>query len=195
MSTVALTVPPTVAAGDGLVLVLSTNSDATGTAPTGFILEGSQTSAGNITTQVWSRPAVAGDAGSMLTVPLSKQAKVTLQLVAYSGTSATDPVASATGAVDIGGTAHTTPTATAAQGSWVLSVWSDKQSVARSWTAPATGVVERSNLAGLGTGDMATLIADGGAPVPTGSVGGHTATVPAASNRATVFTVVLAPQT
>jgi hypothetical protein len=103
-------------------------------------------------------------------------------------------VASATGAVDVGGTAHTTPTATAAQGSWVLSIWSDKQSVARTWAPPAAGVVERSNLAGVGTGDMATLVTDSGGPVPTGTAGGHTATVPAASNRATVFTVVLAPQ-
>ena len=68
-------------------------------------------------------------------------------------------------------------------------VWS----VARTWTLPATGVVERSNLAGVGTGDLATLLADSGAPVPTGADGGATATVPAASNRATVFTVVLAP--
>ena len=99
-----------------------------------------------------------------------------------------------TGAIDVGGTAHTTPVATAAQGSWVLSIWSDKQAVARTWTPPAAGVVERSNLAGIGTGDMATLLADSGAPVPTGAVGGSTATVPTASNRATVFTVVLAPQ-
>ncbi len=127
-------------------------------------------------------------------MPLSKQAKVTLQLAAYSGTDSADPVASATGSIDVGGTSHTTPTATAAEGSWVLSVWSDKQSVARTWTPPATGAVERSTLAGVGTGDMATLLADGGAPVPTGTVGGLTATVPAASNRATVFTVVLAPQ-
>ncbi len=194
VTTVSVTVPAAVAAGDGLVLVLSTSSDATGTAPAGFVLEGSQTSAANITTQVWSRPAVAGDAGTVLTVPLNKSAKVTLQLAAYSGTSATDPVASVTGAIDVGGTAHTTPVATAAQGSWVLSIWSDKQAVARTWTPPAAGVVERSNLAGVGTGDMATLLADSGAPVPTGAVGGSTATVPAASNRATVFTVVLAPQ-
>ncbi len=194
VTSVALTVPADVAPGDGLVLVLSTNSDATGTAPAGFVLEGSQTSGGNITTQVWSRPAVAGDAGSTMTVVLTKQAKVTLQLAAYSGTSTTDPVATATGTVDIGGTAHTTPTATAAEGSWVLSIWSDKQSAARSWTPPATGVEVRDNLAGLGSGDMATLLADGGAAVPAGAVGGHIATVPTASNRATGFTVVLAPQ-
>jgi hypothetical protein len=55
-------------------------------------------------------------------------------------------------------------------------------------------VTVRDNLAGVGTGDMATLLADGGAAVPAGTVGGLTATVPTASNRATSFTVVLAPQ-
>jgi hypothetical protein len=194
VTTVSLPVPAEVAPGDGLVLVLSTNSDATGTAPAGFVLEGSQTSGGNITTQVWSRAAVAGDAGSTLTVPLNKSAKVTLQLLAYSGTSTADPVASVTGAVDIGGTAHTAPTAPAAQGSWVLSIWSDKQSVARTWAPPSSGVQVRSNLDGVGTGDMATLVVDGGAPVPAGTVGGLVATVPTTSNRATAFTVVLAPQ-
>jgi hypothetical protein len=52
----------------------------------------------------------------------------------------------------------------------------------------------RSNLDGVGTGDMATLVVDGGAPVPTSTVGGLTAAVPTVSNRATAFTVVLAPQ-
>jgi hypothetical protein len=102
-------------------------------------------------------------------------------------------VASATGTVDIGGTSHTTPAATAAEGSWVLSVWSDKQAAARTWTPPASGPEVRSNIPGVGTGDMATLVADGGAAVPAGAVGCLTATVPTASNRATTFTVVLAP--
>jgi hypothetical protein len=40
---------------------------------------------------------------------------------------------------------------------------------------------------------MATLVADSGTTVAAGAVGGLTATVPAASNRATMFTVVLTP--
>ena len=100
-------------------------------------------------------------------------------------------MASVTGAADGAGTAHTTPAATAAAGSWVLSVWSDKQNAARQWTAPSSGVTERSNLAGVGTGDLATLVADSGGPVAAGQVGGLTATVPTASSRATMLTVVL----
>jgi hypothetical protein len=49
----------------------------------------------------------------------------------------------------------------------------------------------RSNLAGVGTNDVATLVGDSGVPVA-GRVGGLRATVPTASTRATVFTIVLA---
>ena len=38
--------------------------------------------------------AAAGDAGDPVTVDLSAQAKVTLQLIAYSGTAASGPIAS-----------------------------------------------------------------------------------------------------
>jgi PKD repeat protein len=186
-----LTVPASVQAGDGLVLVLSTNSTVTGTAPAGFTERAAQSGAPSLTTQVFSRVAGAADAGSTLTVPLSGSAKVTLQLMAYSGTSTTDPVASITGATDVGGTAHTTPTATAVAGSWVLSVWSDKSADPRQWTPPAD-LAARSNLAGVGNGDIATLVADTGAAVAGGQVGGRTATVPVASNRATMLTLVLA---
>jgi hypothetical protein len=77
-------------------------------------------------------------------------------------------------------------------GSWVLSIWSDKSSTARQFVAPA-GLAERSNLAGVGNGDVATLVADSGGPVAAGQVGGLTATVPTASSRSTMLTVVLAP--
>ena len=73
----------------------------------------------------------------------------------------------------------------------MVSVWSDKQPVARRWSPP-TGAVERSNVAGVGNGDIATLVADSGGPVAGGTVGGLTATVPTPSNRATMFTIVLA---
>ena len=88
-------------------------------------------------------------------------------------------------------TSHTTPTvANAPAGSWVLSVWSDKQSAQRAWTPPA-GTVERSDLNAPGTGAVSTMLADGNGPVAGGTVGGLTATLPTSSNRATVFTLVL----
>jgi PKD repeat protein len=193
VTSASLTVPESVRPGDALLLVLSTNSTVTGTAPAGYAQAASLTVAGvSPTTQIFQRVAGLGDAGSEVTVVLSGGAKVTLQLLAYSGTDRTAPVASVTGAESPAGTAHTTPVTTVADGSWVVSVWSDKQADPRQWTAPA-GVAERSNLGGVGNGDIATLVADSGGPVAAGPAGGLTATVPTASNRAATFTVVLTP--
>jgi PKD repeat protein len=190
-STVSVTVPDGVQAGDGLVLVLSTNSTATGTAPAGFTQAAIQASGNAPTTQVFQRVAGADDVGASVTVTLSVAAKATLQLLAYSGTASGGPIASVTSAADGAGTSHTTPVASAPANAWAVSIWSDKSPDPRTWTAPPT-VVVRSNLAGTKTGDVATLVADSGAPV-SGAVGGYTATVSAASSRATMFTVVLAP--
>jgi PKD repeat protein len=192
VTSASVVVPDAVEAGDGLVLVLSTNSAVTGTVPAGWTLAGTQTDAGRMTTQVFSRVAAAGDAGATVTTSFSEWSAVTLQLLAYSGTSASGPIASLTGAASGAGTSHTTPTATAAAGSWVLSIWSDKSSTARQFVPPAS-LAERSNLAAAGNGDVATLVADSGAPVAGGTVGGLTATVPTPSSRSTVLTVVLAP--
>jgi hypothetical protein len=185
-----VTVPAGVQAGDGLVLVLSTNSTVSGAAPAGWTQRGAQLSGTGPNTQVFSRVAGAGDAGTAVTVALSGQAKVTLQLMAYSGTAASGPIASVASSARPSGTSHPTPGATARANSWVLSVWSDKQAAARTWTAPG-GVTVRSNLAGVGSGDVATLVADNGPA--SGAVGNLTATVPTASTRAATFTIVLAP--
>jgi hypothetical protein len=183
-------VPADVQAGDGMVMVLSTNSTVTGATPAGWTLAHSVVSGTGPTTQVFSRVAQAGDAGNAVTVLLSGQAKVTLQLMAYSGTAASGPIASVASLSRAAGTSHPTPAATAAAGNWVLSVWSDKQAAARTWTAPG-GVAVRSNLAGVGSGDVATLVADSG-PAAGGAVGNLTATLPTSSTRAATLTIVLA---
>jgi hypothetical protein len=191
VSSVDLGVPASVRAGDAMVLVLSATGDATGTAPDGWTLEAERSAGAGLRTQVWSRVAGPDDAGTTLTVSLSTPATATLQLAAYSGVSPADPVASVTGAVQVGGTAHTTPTVTVPRRSWVLSVWSDIQAAGHTWTTPSSGFVVRSN--GGGTGAIATLLGDGGAAHPAGRAGGLTASVPTPSNAAAVFTVVLRP--
>jgi PKD repeat protein len=190
MTAPSVDVPESVEAGDALLLMLTTNSTVSGTSPAGWTLAHVEQNAPGITTQLFTRVAGPSDAGASVAVALSGQATVTLQLLAYSGTDPDAPVASVTGAGAEGGTAHTTPTATAPAGSWVVSMWSDKQPVARAWTPPAD-VAERANLAGLGKGDIATLVVDSGGPV-SGAVGGLTATVPTESGRVTMLTIVLA---
>jgi hypothetical protein len=197
VTTATVSVPPTVEAGDGLVLVLSTNSGVTGVAPPGYALAGSQTApsgtATAMTTQVFQRVADAGDAGQPVTVTLSAKAHVTLQLLAYSQTAASGPVSAVRGTADsASGASHTTPLVTVPERGWVVWVWSDKSASARSWTAPSSGAAPRSALAGTGTGDIATLVADTNAGRPAGEEPGLTATVSSASTKATMLSIVLA---
>jgi PKD repeat protein len=196
-TSIGLTVPTSVAADDGLVLVLTTNSGVTGTAPAGYTevdrhVNGSTTTT-YMTTQVFQKVATADDGGATLSVTLGGSAKATLQLAAYAGTSLTNPVRLVNSQNSTAGaTTHTTPTANAAAGEWALQVWADKAAAARSWTAPGAVRVRDSRSAGATSGEIASLVADTG-PSAGGSVGGHTATVSAASSRATVVTVILAP--
>ena len=57
VTAVTVDVPASVAAGDGLVLVLSTNSTVTGAAPAGWTEEGARSSGPSPTTQVFQRVA------------------------------------------------------------------------------------------------------------------------------------------
>jgi len=198
-TSISLTVPA-VQAGDGLVLILSTNAGVTATAP-GFTQVGAQAAvvSGSTTpamsTQILQKVAAGNEGGTRLTVTLSPGAKATLQLVAYSGTAAAGPVRSVMGLADnAAGTTHTTPNVTANAGDWVLSVWSDKSASVRTWTEP-TGEVVRSNIGGTGTtSEIATLVGDGGQAVTTtGTVSGLTATVSATSTKATMLSIVIAP--
>jgi hypothetical protein len=174
-----------------MVLVSVVNlASAVVTAPAGWTLRRTVTT-GNLVTRIYSKVATAADGGSRLSVTSDVLVKSTLQLTAYSGTSTVDPIGSLVSAAQGATVAHTTPTTSAPAGSWVVSVWSDKQAVARTWTAPG-GVTVLSNVPGSASGGLATLLADSGGPVAGGTVGGLTATVPTASNQATVFTVVLA---
>jgi PKD repeat protein len=194
VSSVSIVTPSAVQSGDGMLLVLSTNSAVSGTAPAGWTLVGSRLSGTGPNSQVWRRVATATDAGAPVPVALSGQSKVTLQLLAYSGTNRTNPVTRFVSAArTTAATSYATPASTATAGSVVVSIWTDKSNAARTWSGPA-GLTARSNLTGVGSGDVATLVAD--APVTvTGGVPARTATVPTASTRAAVWTIVLARAT
>lgn len=190
-------VPAAVQAGDGLILVLSVNSQ---TAPigspagvTGFTRVGTPQVAGSMITTVWQKVAAAGDAGATVSVDIGPAyLKASLSVLAYSGTAASGPVASASQSADPGtSTAHNSPTATAANGAYVLTAWADKSSTTTTFTEPA-GTVLRDRTIGTVAGHVSSLIVDSGAGVAPGQVGGLTATTNAAS-RGTAFTLVLAP--
>ncbi|WP_197287324.1 hypothetical protein, partial [Planomonospora sphaerica] len=73
-----------------------------------------------------------------------------------------------------------------------VSYWGEKSSATTAWTAPQ-GQTVRSTQAGTGSGRITSLLTDGGGPVPAGTSPGVTATADAASLRATMWSLVLAP--
>lgn len=190
----AVTVPAAVQAGDGMVLVMTSNSSTvTYGDPAGWTLVDSATTTG-ITTRVYSRVATAASAGTTATVTVSATSKVDLRLAAYANTRTTAPVSVLTKAVETATVAaHTTPAATVTgSSSWVLSYWADKSSTTTAWTAPA-GQTVRGVTIGSGSGRVTSLLTDGNRPAPAGAVGGLTASTDAAGTKATMLTIVLAP--
>lgn len=184
----------TVAAGDRLVLALSVNNSArTVSAPTGVTgwTQVGNVVAGDMRTVMWTKVAVAADAGAFVTVPLDSSAKHTLTVAAYRGVS----TVTATGIADtVTRTARTTPAVSVPEGAWVLSYWADKSSTTTSWTAPAS-VTARRTVCNLDSGRICSLLADSGGPVPAGTVPGATASTDVASSKSTTWSVVLAPAT
>jgi hypothetical protein len=184
----AISVPAVVATGDRLLLFATSGSATTATAPAGWTQVAQQASSTVLTT-VWQRSAVAGDAGSPVTVTFSASAKVDLKLLAYSGAGA---VSTAQTAASASTASHLAPAATVATtGSWVLRYWADKGTTTTSWSIPA-GLTLRGSEAGGSDTYVSAAVADSNAPVATGSSATSTATTPAATRDVTA-TVVLPP--
>jgi hypothetical protein len=191
-----VTVPAATQAGDALLLLLSKNSTVTTSDPsgTGWVAVDSVTN-GSMVTQVWKKVATASDASSTVSITQPGYGQADLELLAYTGTNATDPIESYASAADSLTTAsHTTPTAAVTEpGSWAVSYWTDKSSSTTAWTAPAS-VTTRATSIGTGSGRMTALVADSGGAVSGSSYGGLTATTDQAAARAAAWTFVLAPR-
>ncbi|MDN4162455.1 phytase [Nocardioides abyssi] len=149
---------------------------------------------GTLETTLWRRVATAADAGSAVQVSYpSGYRKGALTVAAYRGTRTTTPLSDSAAAPEPGTSAtHLTPVVTAPPGGWRVSYWADKSATVTSWTAP-TGEVRRSTSAGTGSGRISTLLTDPAAAVDAGPTGGLSAQADAATDKATSWTVVLAP--
>ncbi|WP_196450230.1 PKD domain-containing protein [Planomonospora sp. ID82291] len=192
----SVTVPAQVAGGDGLLLFMTVNSSSV-TVPdpagvTGWALVGTRDN-GGVVTKVWKKAAAPDDGGDVLSVTLSAQAKADLTLVAYRGVGPDVVAVQASASETVTRAEHTTPEVQVpAGGGRVVSYWGEKSSATTAWTAPAEETV-RSTQAGTGSGRITSLLTDGGAQAPAGTRPGVTATADAASLRATMWSLVLAP--
>ena len=191
-----ITVPAAVQAGDVMVLFVTSNSANAVTAdPAGWTFVGErQDGAPDLRTRLYDKVATGTDAGSTVTVTYSAANKEDLQLAAYTGVDPTTPISAFASAGEGSSRAgHTTPGATVTlNGSWVVSYWTDKSTATTSWTVPGTLSV-RGQTAGSGSGHLTSVLADTNAGVTPGASAGVTATASSASAKATMWTVVLAP--
>lgn len=192
-TTARVTIPAAVRETDGMLLFVTTNTNATITAPPeGWTLEGTRLSNIDTETTLYSRTAVANDAGRNAAVTFAANTKSSLTLLAYDGTDA-DPVADfASAAETVNRTTHTTPAAdVATANSYVISYWAEKAGTdTAGWTLPA-GQTQRSIVAGIGTGRISAVASDTNAAAPTGQTTPRTATSAVSSAKATMWTVVL----
>ncbi|MCU1361427.1 MAG: hypothetical protein JWN99_2716, partial [Ilumatobacteraceae bacterium] len=190
-------VPAGVQQGDALLMFFSTGTNPTTvgqpTGVAGWTIVDTLTNASG-TTRVYKKVAGATDAGKAVTISVSPLQKGNLMIVAYRGTSATDPIASFARTLQTNSTAsRTTPQATVTgASSWAVSYWMHRDSASTSLTAPGT-VTSRSTGTQTGGGRVTTLLADSNGAVPAGTYGGQTATAQAASSLGTVWTIILAP--
>jgi len=192
-ATESVTVPTGVTPGNGLLLFATSAVNSPITGPTGWTLVGTASNTAMVSS-VWSRVAQSGDAGSTISVGFGGSYHGTVQLLAYSGTNATNPVAAEANLLTrVSTTSATTPTVTAsAAGDWLVSYWGAKSSAVTTWTAPGS-VIARNLDNGSGSGRMNSLLADSGVPVSPGTVGGVTATTDAAGSAFSTWSIVLAP--
>ena len=191
-TTHTVTMPSSVQTGDVLVLVMSWNSGIqTVSNPSGWTRRRTVKS-GSLTTAVWSRMAPVGIGGDPVAVTASASVRGSLAVAAYRNATLVTSDTAVTGET-ISRAGHRTPTLGGAEpGSWVISYWSDRTSTTSAWTAP-TGQVVRRTGAETGTGHLSWLLTDSGGGVPSGTVGGLTATANSSSNSATMGTFVLTP--
>lgn len=187
-------VPAGVHAGDTLVLVFTRATTATWTGPAGVTgwTQRDQVTNGSIISTVWTKTAVAADAGKTVSMNSSAFALGALTLSAYSGVN-NSVAPTIVDRSDSNTTNHVTPTATVANGDWVVSYWGDKSDTGAGWTAPA-GVSVRDTISDTaGTTRFGSLLADSGAGVTAGTYGGLTAQTDAQSSLAIMFTMVFKP--
>jgi PKD repeat protein len=182
-------VPSVVASGNGMLLIATGASGTALTGPAGWTKVDTAT-ASSITSTLWRKVATATDANSTVTVKFPAIEHGTVQLLAYSGTNATNPIAAfAKSQAAATATKYTTPTTTEAAGALTVSYWGCKSSTATRWTTPA-GQAVRATAYGSGGGRITSVLTETG-PGSAGSTGGYAASPDTSASAFAAWTIVL----
>lgn len=185
-----IVVPGDVHAGDQLVYILTVNSDATLSTPSGWtLLDTRQDGGPDMTSWVLTRTADGASAGTAVTVDLGSRTKAAGLMVAYQNAAAPSVVASEV----MGATSfdlQAPPATVDYDGSAVISYWSDKSGGNTGWTTPST-VQQHAASVGSGSGRITAAIA--GANVGAGEWPGAVATTTDDGRKGIAWTLVLPP--
>lgn len=187
-------VPAAAQEGDLLLLLVSQNTGATLTGPTGGSWSQLDTLAGGYgRTTAWYAVAGPASAGTAVRVGFSSITKANVVLAVYRGVDVFEAPALAATSDATSSAVRVTPYAqVTTPGSWAVSYWMHGDSTTSTLLPPA-GVTVRSNGSQTGGGRVAGMLADTAVSLPPGSYGGKAATAAAASTTSTTWTVVLAP--
>ena len=188
-------VPGGVVAGDTLLLFVTLNGSTPTTTPNGWEQVAQQTDGTpDMVTRVFRRTALAGDAGTLVSVAVTGTFKSVATLLAYSGVDTANPLVLASQAEPSNGFAHAAPNvAVSTPASWVVSYWADKASDVAGWSVPGSLSAHDIVIPTTTAGRVSSASADSGAGVPTGTWTGRTATGLASTGKATSFSIVLPP--
>lgn len=189
-----VTIPAAVQAGDTLVLSMVANSTAVTITPPSGWTQLEWVNGSNVQGAAWTRTAVAGDAGSVVTLPASGTVKADLTLLVYRGINGkSSTVADHSSTLDeTSSTVHNLPSVVVpAQGGWVVAYAGAKTSSDTTWTPPA-GTVVRTGALGAGSGRITSLGVDSGAAVSGGPAAGGTLGTDPAVSRTLIFRFVIA---
>lgn len=187
-------VPTTVAAGDLLLLTMTSNDTTIAvTGPAGW--SAVETTDGNgIRGRAWTKVASGTDAGVNVTATTPTAVKSVTAIAGYRSSLGTVTVTdSATRVVNTSGATHTTEALDVVDpGSWVVDWFSEKSSVATTWTPPA-GSTARGTASTTGSGRTSALLTDSGGAVSGGTAPARTATTDVATSRSLTMSFVVSP--
>ncbi|UAL30592.1 PKD domain-containing protein [Nocardioides rotundus] len=183
-------IPAGVRAGDVLVLAMTSNTNAAITPPPGWTLAESVDGTG-VSGRLWTRVATSADAGRTVSATTDAYSKSTLTVSAYRGSAGAQVTDTAGSLQNTASIEHPAPTVqVSSPGSWVVTVWSEKSSVAEPmWRLPSDAA-ERTRAASGGAGKVSTVVADSGSPAPIGAWSAGTASTVEVT-KATAFSVVI----
>jgi PKD repeat protein len=196
-STHSVTLPSGVKQGDTMVLFFGAASIApTYNAPSGWTQLHSEAGTSAMASRAWTKTATAADAAGNVKVSFtsSAAAKADLTVAVYRGADGTTPIASSAAKIDnAAGSAHTSPTVTAAEDTgWLVTYWADRSNDATGWL-DLVGATQRleGQPSDTGSAHVTALLADSNGPVAPGAQGGLTATANGTGSRGASFSVLL----